>query len=231
MRDYSLLKGYADTYESAVRLRIDTNNRMRCWLRDTLPPEEWGDIDLSDKKLHDKTVYELLPNDQRMFVQMILDFEKSAQMYLHKEVKKHYLWGWLDEVKGIGANLAAKLLSRLGDIDRFPTVSHLWSYCGLDGEGWRQRKHNWALTPICHLIAKQFVKQGDVYRKIYVQRKEYEATKPPCEKCIEQGFLDSCRPGHIDNKARRYTVKQFLKDLWLEHKRITSGEEKGTDVA
>lgn len=218
MREYTLLKGYADTYEQATKLRIATMNRMRNWLRDTIPQEQWGETDFTDEKVTDKKIFERLPNDLQCFVQMIEEFEKSAQKYLHKETKKHYMWSWLQSVRGIGPNLSAKLLSKLGDINRFPTVSHLWSYCGFDGAEWRGNKHNWALTSICYLISKQFVKQGDVYRKIYDVRKQYEATKPPCAKCLEQGFIESCRPGHIDNKARRYTVKQFLKDLWIENK-------------
>jgi hypothetical protein len=227
MRPYTLLKGYADAYESATKLRMDTNNRMRNWLRDTLPPEQWGDIDFADEKLSDETVFEHLPNDQRAFVEMIAGFEKATQKHLWKEIKKHPLYPWLEGVRGIGPNLAAKLLSKLGDIDRFPTVSHMWSYCGLDGPDWRKNKHSWDLTSIGYLVADsfQYQKKGsDGYRDVYDKRKEYEATRPPCSKCIEQGFLEHCRPGHINNKARRYAVKQFLKDLWIQNSLLKSGE-------
>ena len=229
MRLYTLLKGYADTYESAVKLRTETNNRMRCWLRDTMPQEEWGTTDFTDDSLNDKTVYASLPNDLRSFVDMITEFEKASQKYLHKEVKKHYMWEWLNGIRGIGPNLAAKLLAKIGDLDKFPTVSHLWSYCGFDGADWRKNKHNWVLTSIGWLIAGQFVKQGDVYRKIYDQRKVYEKTKPWCGKCRSKNEdtalpREYCTDGHIDNKARRYTVKQFLKDMWVENKKL---QEKG----
>ncbi len=229
MRPYTLLKGYADTYEAAVKLRMETNNRMRCWLRDTMPQEEWGTTDFTDEKLNDKTVYANLPNDLRSFVDMIAEFEKASQKYLHKEVQKHYMWEWLNGIRGIGPNLAAKLLAKIGDLDKFPTVSHLWSYCGFDGSDWRKNKHNWALTSIGWLIAESFQKQkaeNSEYRAIYDKRKEYESAKPPCSKCLEQGFLEHCRPAHINNKARRYTVKQFLKDMWVENKKIQRKEDK-----
>ena len=98
-----------------------------------------------DAKLFGTDSDSKLPNDLRMFNEIIENSEKSAQKYLHKEVKNHFLYPYLESVRGIGGNISAKLLSRLGDLDRFPTVSHLWSYCGLDGDDWRKRPHCWAL--------------------------------------------------------------------------------------
>lgn len=218
--EYALLNAYAQTYEAQVKSRQALMNRMRNWLRDTLPPEQWGDADLSDKQLADDKILKLLPNNQMEYYAIVKSFEKSIQKYMQKEIKKHYLWPWLSSVRGIGENLASKLLFHLKDLNRFPTVSHLWSYCGLDGDGWKKRKHNWALTSICYLVANQFVKQGDVYRQIYEQRKAYELAKPPCPKCLEVGSLEHCTQGHSDNRARRYVAKMFLKDLWVENKRI-----------
>ena len=31
--------------------------------------------------------------------------------------------------------------------------------------------------------------------------------------------METCRPAHINNKARRYAVKMFLKDLWIENQK------------
>jgi len=211
----SLLNIYVQTFEQAQKLRLETMNRMRCWLRDTLPKEEW-----SDKKFNDKVIAEAeeLPNDLRHFIASIEQMEKDAKKMMRREMKKHELWAYLQEIRGIDTTLAARLIHRLGDLNSFPSPAHLWSYAGLDGPGWRQRPHNWGLTSICYNIAESFQKQPALsggYRDIYDNRKEYEATKPPCEKCIEQGFEEKCRPGHINNKARRYAVKEFLKDLWV----------------
>lgn len=225
--EYALLNAYAQTYEAQVKTRQALMNRMRNWLRDTLPPEQWGDADLSDKQLADDKIIKLLPNNQMEYLEIVKNFEKSIQKYMQKEVKNHYLWPWLSSVKGIGENLASKLLFHLKDLNRFPTVSHLWSYCGLDGDDWKKRKHNWALTSICYLIADSFQygrKGSGGYRGVYEERKKYESEKPSCTKCIEMGHVEHCRPAHINNKARRYAVKMFLKDLWIENKRIKEGK-------
>lgn len=60
-------------------------------------------------------------------------------------------------------------------------------------------------------------KDGDSkYRAIYDERKEYEKTKPPCDKCLKNGNEEHCSDGHINNKAKRYAVKEFLKDYWAK---------------
>ena len=211
----SLLNIYVNTYEQAQKLRMETMNRMRCWLRDTVPKEEWSERKFSDDVLLTTTV---LPNDLRDFACHLMQLESDAGKYVRREMAKHPLWPWLSSIRGIGPILSARLLHRI-DGKTFPSPAHLWSYCGLDGPDWRQKPHNWGLTAICYNIAESFQRQPALsggYRDIYDARKQYEATKPPCDKCREQGFEDSCRPGHINNKARRYTVKCFLKDLWVQ---------------
>jgi len=211
----SLLNIYVNTYEQAQKLRMETMNRMRCWLRDTVPKEEWSERKFSDDVLLTTTV---LPNDLRDFACHLMQLESDAGKYVRREIAKHPLWPWLSSIRGIGPILSARLLHRI-DGKTFPSPAHLWSYCGLDGPDWRQKPHNWDLTAICYNIAESFQRQPALsggYRDIYDARKQYEATKPPCDKCREQGFEDSCRPGHINNKARRYTVKCFLKDLWVQ---------------
>ena len=204
---------YVDMFEQAQKLRLETMNRMRCWLRDTIPPEEWPDKDFSDKEILKE---DYLPNDLRGLNDLIMQLEKDSIKFLKKEIVNHELWPYLNDIKGIDVKIAGRLLHHLGDLERFPSPAHLWSYCGLDGPGWRKRPHNWTLTSICFNIAESFVKQRTPkYREIYDIRKEYEATKPPCEKCKEKGFEETCRPAHLNNKARRYAVKEFLKDLWI----------------
>jgi hypothetical protein len=199
---------------------------MLNWLRDSLSPEEREKMNFDKKKLKDKEIIKLLPNNMIEFLNLIEGFEESVQKdYMHKEIKNHYLWPFFEATKGVAANLASKLIFQLKDLDRYPTVSHLWSYCGLDGPDWRSRSHNHKVTPICYLIAAQFVKQGDKYREIYERRKELEAAKPPCSKCLELGLTESCTPKHIDLRARRYTVKQFLKDLWVYNRELQKAEQ------
>lgn len=218
----SLLNIYVQQYEQAQKMRMETMNRIRCWLRDTVPKEEWPCND-AEKSFNDAYILSLplgvIPNDLRCSVNIIDSLEKESAKFIKRELKNHFLWPWLEGIRGMGPVLAGRLLHRVGDINRFDNVAKLWSYCGLDGPGWRQRPHSWALTSICFNIAESFQKQkmfSGGYRDVYDKRKEYESTRPACEKCKEAGFEENCRPAHINNKARRYTVKEFLKDLWIE---------------
>jgi len=45
-------------------------------------------------------------------------------------IEAHPAWEWLEGVKGIGATLAARLLTRL-DITRAKSPAAFWAYCGL----------------------------------------------------------------------------------------------------
>jgi len=56
--------------------------------------------------------------------------ERDLLRLLSERIAKHPAWPWLERVRGIGPSLAARLLARL-DIDRAPTPSSFWSYCGL----------------------------------------------------------------------------------------------------
>uniref|UniRef100_A0A6M3LC29 Putative transposase n=1 Tax=viral metagenome TaxID=1070528 RepID=A0A6M3LC29_9ZZZZ len=225
----SPLNIYVSTYEAAQDVRLETMNRIRCWLRDTHPAEEWDELDFSDKTVNDA---DFLPNDMRDMVAHVSELEKAASRALRREVRKHPLWPWLAPIRGMGEVLAGRLLHRLGDIYRFPSPAHLWSYCGLDGPGWKQRPHSWKLTSVCYLIAESFQKQplmSGGYRDIYDARKAYEVTRPWCGTCHPKGNTDPrevCTPGHINNKARRYTVKAFLKDLWREANGYTNETEE-----
>ncbi len=215
----SLLNIYVQAREPIQELRKATMNMARCWIRDSIPKEEWPCNNI-EKSFNDIAVLnsELIPGSLKGIIEQLQSLEKYCDLVLKREIKDHPLWPFLESIRGMGPVLAARLLHRI-DSKEFKQVSNLWSYCGLDGPGWRKNPHNWDLTSICYNIADSFQKQpagSGGYRDIYDQRKEFEATKPPCEKCKEQGFEDSCRPGHINNKARRYAVKMFLKDLWVE---------------
>ena len=227
----SLLNLYVTLFEDAQQERLVILNQMRCYLRDSIPKEQWPCKD-ADKSFNDKVVMEselLLVDLRNLLHDIVLPKEKSTKKMMEREVKKHPLWPYLESIRGMGPTLAARLLHRIGN-RQFETPSNLWSYAGLDGPEWRKNSHNWALTAICFNIAECFQKQPALsggYRDIYDKRKEYETTKPPCEKCREQGFEERCRPGHINNKARRYAVKMFLKDLWVEMQGHPASENQG----
>jgi hypothetical protein len=56
--------------------------------------------------------------------------ERELLGLLSERIARHPAWPWLERVRGIGPSLAARLLARL-EIERAPTPSSFWSYCGL----------------------------------------------------------------------------------------------------
>ena len=58
------------------------------------------------------------------------DDEKTLALELRGVIEQHPAWEWLEQQRGIGHLLAARLLSRL-DVTRARTPSAFWAYCGL----------------------------------------------------------------------------------------------------
>jgi hypothetical protein len=56
--------------------------------------------------------------------------ERDLLRALTERIARHPAWPWLVRVRGLGPSLSARLLARL-EIDRAPTPSSFWSYCGL----------------------------------------------------------------------------------------------------
>lgn len=151
---------------------------------------------------------------------------------------KHVPGEWAKSIVGIGPVIAAGLLAHI-DIEKAPTVGHIWSFAGLNPaakwEKGQKRPWNARLKVLCWKIGDSFVKQQsrekDVYGKVYVERKAYEvarneaggnadaAARSLAERNIkdkdlravlESGMLPA---GQIDLRARRYSVKLFLAHL------------------
>jgi hypothetical protein len=56
--------------------------------------------------------------------------ERHYAKVVDQMVRSHPTWPWLAEVRGIGTRLAGRLLARLR-VERAPTPSSFWAYCGL----------------------------------------------------------------------------------------------------
>ena len=133
------------------------------------------------------------------------------------------VWGWLTSIRGLGeGGLAAQLLAQIDDIGKFDTVSKLWRFAGyavIDGRREYNKSgevshYNRRLKSICWLISDQFVRQNTpLYRDIYDQEKARLRRLHP-EKIVTNGKTQY-NDGHIDNMARRKTVKIFLQHLWV----------------
>jgi hypothetical protein len=142
---------------------------------------------------------------------------------------------WARSIIGIGPVLAAGLLAHI-DIEKAPTVGHIWSFAGYNPnmvwEKGQKRPFNAKLKVICWRIGDSFVKQSsnpnDIYGKVYRERKELEVTRneqglfadqaanalatrnirdKDLKATYEAGRLPA---GRLDLRARRYAVKLFL---------------------
>jgi hypothetical protein len=136
-----------------------------------------------------------------------------------------------------------------------PTVGHWWQFAGIAGDGQRpwlpntKRPFNQDLKTLCWKVSDAFVKNSGsekcYYGHVYRDRKEYEVQRNESggnKKHVEERLArDKARgkpskeaeyhnqgilsPGHIDLRARRYSVKLFLSHLHGEwYKRVT-GED------
>lgn len=143
---------------------------------------------------------------------------------------------WARSIVGIGPVISAGLLAHI-DIEKAPTVGHIWRFAGLDPtvtwEKKTKRPWNAQLKVLTWKIGESFVKvcnnDQDIYGHIYVTRKELEQARnqqglyaeqaasvlaakrigkdTEAYKAYSQGFLP---PAHIHARAKRYAVKLFL---------------------
>lgn len=143
---------------------------------------------------------------------------------------------WSRSIVGIGPVIAAGLEAHI-DIEKAPTVGHIWRFAGLDPTTeWKKgekRPWNATLKVLCWKIGESFVKvssnENDIYGKFYMQRKALEQGKNERGKYADQAAakLEKFRigkstdaykaysegklpPGHIHARAKRWAVKLFL---------------------
>jgi len=137
---------------------------------------------------------------------------------------------------GIGPVLSAGLLAHI-DIEKAPTVGHIWSFAGLV-EGQVKQKGvklpwNADLKVLCWKIGESFVKVSnnpkDIYGHIYAARKGYETAKNEAGDYAQQAekilagkncgheteaykayFQGKLPLAHVHARAKRYAVKLFL---------------------
>jgi hypothetical protein len=158
---------------------------------------------------------------------------------------------WAKSITGIGPVLSAGLLAHI-DIERAPTVGHIWRYAGLDPSSkWEKKsKRPWnaSLKVLCFKIGKSFIMfqnhPKDQYGRFFVERKAFEAkrndaganadraaeiiaskrfaTSTDAHKHYSAGKLP---PAHIDARARRWVVKLFLAHWHAEAFRRHYGTE------
>lgn len=122
--------------------------------------------------------------------------EKKVLKDISTELKNHPIWTeYLIHIKGIGPTMAGALVSEIGNILRFATVSKLWMYCGYglrlaekNGFAIQQLRKGEKITwnPLLkaklHILGESLLKQNNPrYRKIYDEYK-HRISNMPCSK-------------------------------------------------
>ena len=125
------------------------------------------------------------PSEFIEWLNMNLDvLENQIKAMLDKWSNAQHMGVWARNICGIGPVISSGLLANI-DITRAPTVGHIWRFAGLDPSvKWRKgekRPWNASLKRLCWLTGESFVKvsgnKNDVYGKLYLQRKAYEAER------------------------------------------------------
>lgn len=162
--------------------------------------------------------------------------ESGIKRALDHWTDAHPVGQWSRLIVGIGPVLAAGLLAHI-DIERAPTVGHIWRFAGLDPtvtwEKGQKRPWNARLKVLCWKIGESFTKfqnhEDDIYGKIYAARKRLEIERNESGAHVETakqaltakswkrdtvtrvayecGVLPD---GRIHLRAQRYAVKLFL---------------------
>ncbi|PMP94995.1 MAG: hypothetical protein C0167_03505 [Nitrososphaera sp.] len=141
-------------------------------------------------------------------------------------------------------------------IAAFPNVSKFWKYFGVhveDGHAPRRRRgesegvNTFLKMTVLKKLADSLIRTGarvdSPYERLYRKmREEYRAKYAAaladyhlcprwreCQARIGPGKHPPCN-AHIDAMARRYMVKEFLKDLWINWRRIEGLETVPTYI-
>ena len=156
-------------------------------------------------------------------------------------VDKHPVWkGFLKPIKGIGPTLGGVVLSEIR-VDRAPTVSALWSFCGLavrDGEADRKRKgqrasyNPWLKAKMLKVMGDCMIKASSQYRKFYddyKHRKENQLV-PVCMACKGEGqvseYLRVIIPAGREHGLKRDLVVQALDGVDHQKLRVSKSESE-----
>lgn len=159
--------------------------------------------------------------------------EETIKRLMGDFAEQYTVGRWCLGVYGIGPVISAGLLAHI-DIERAPTVGHIWRFAGLDptvtwGKGER-RPWNAQLKTLCWKIGDSFVKFSGrdecFYGQLYQSLKAQEVQRNEAGEFAEQAlaiaadkpkhaqvatYLEGKLPAsHVDARARRQVVKLFL---------------------
>ena len=147
-------------------------------------------VGATERAAEPHAVLDWLQNNNRML-------ERQMALALDKYSASDPVGSWSRTVKGIGPVLAAALLAHI-DIEKAPTVGHIWSFGGLNPtckwEKNQKRPWNAQLKVVFFKIGESFVKlsnhEDSVYSKFFVERKKLEVANNDKGLFSQQAMLE-----------------------------------------
>jgi len=130
-RDTRDLRWIATAFESSQEQRLRAGEEIRALVRTRGDTGTRGPVDVDGMLARIRAGGSPAPLDALgEAYRRHWDEERELLRLLSERIAKHPVWPWLGRVRGVGPSLAARLLGRL-EIERAPTPSSFWSYCGL----------------------------------------------------------------------------------------------------
>ena len=129
--------------------------------------------------------------------------ERKELNNIRRLLKLHPLWAWLKEQKGCGPTMSGVILSEI-DISKAPTVSALWSYCGLavdtkTGKAVRMRRgekagfNPWLKSKLVKVLGDCLIRANSPWREVYdtYKHRKQNTLVDECMLCKGKGVFTS----------------------------------------
>lgn len=206
-KNYDELRGLVEVKKVYQKERIAFNNQIIALKK----------LNLTVNKNHEQVI------------KLIKKIEGDITKEYSKIIRNLPIWKyWLSDITGIAEDLCGQLIGRINNISKFEKVSSLWSYCGLaPNQGLKKgenHSYNHELKNLMFVIGDRLVryKHRNKYGKLYDEVKKELKLKYPVQvkNCKENGFKKNYTDMHIHRMALRRIEKEFLKDLWINWRKI-----------
>jgi transposase len=168
----------------------------------------------------------------------LMKLEKDIKETMRKELENHLIWKWLQNIKGIDVTSSAGLISYIGDIGKFPNVSNLWSYFGLDvisgkapkrQKGIQSKYNQNARALTIGIIGVNFIRcKTEVYREIFDKEKERQLSIEYPVGSLNKKYKQYKTTDrhisklHAQNRAIRKMMKIFLSHYWVIDRQLNN---------